>query len=144
MITNWKYLYHFFFHSFFFSALRSHPLFQEISWEKQLDTEMPFVPCPDDQSDTSYFDGKIEGEEFSGFNLISGILASAKYLKSGKNLTLNDEMNTFSGTFSGNFGYRRSFDIRHNKSQDFDVSHLVFQLSLPNPLKPGVKSRMKM
>ena len=25
-----------------------------------------------------------------------------------------------------------------------NVSHLVFQLSLPNPLKPGVKSRMQM
>ena len=34
--------------------------------------------------------------------------------------------------------------IRHNKSQNLNVSRLVLQLSLPNPLKPGVKSRMKM
>ena len=30
------------------------------------------------------------------------------------------------------------------KSQNLNVSRLVLQLSLPNPLKPGVKSRMKM
>ena len=30
------------------------------------------------------------------------------------------------------------------KSQNLDVSRLVLQLSLSNPLKPGVKSRMKM
>ena len=34
-------------------------------------------------------------------------------------------------------------NIRHTKSQNLDISHLVLQLSLPNPLKPGVKSIMK-
>ena len=33
--------------------------------------------------------------------------------------------------------------IRHNVSQNLNVSHLVLQLSLCNILKPGVKSRMK-
>ena len=34
--------------------------------------------------------------------------------------------------------YRQTSNISRNKSR------LVSQLSLPNPLKPGVKSRMKM
>ena len=32
---------------------------------------------------------------------------------------------------------------RHTKSPNLNVSRLVLQLSLPNPLKPGVKSRVK-
>ena len=36
------------------------------------------------------------------------------------------------------------FKIMHTKSQNLNVSRLVLQLSLPSPLKPGVKSRMKM
>ena len=40
--------------------------------------------------------------------------------------------------------YRKTTSERHNKSQNLNVSHLVLQLSLPNPLKPDVKSRMKM
>ena len=35
-------------------------------------------------------------------------------------------------------------NIRCTKSQNLNVSHLILQLSLPNPLRPGVKSRMKM
>ena len=42
------------------------------------------------------------------------------------------------------FGYSQTFNIRCTKSQNLNVSRLVLQLSLPNPLKPGVKSRMKM
>ena len=40
--------------------------------------------------------------------------------------------------------YRKTSSISHTKSQSLNVSHLVLQLSLPNPLKPGVKSSMKM
>ena len=40
--------------------------------------------------------------------------------------------------------YCLSSSIRHNKSQNLNVSCLVLQLSLPNPLKPGAQSRMKM
>ena len=32
----------------------------------------------------------------------------------------------------------------HTQTQNFDVSRLILQSSLPNPLKPGVKLRMKM
>ena len=40
--------------------------------------------------------------------------------------------------------YRKLSNIRRNKFQTLNVSRLVLQLSLPNPMKPGVKSRMKM
>ena len=40
--------------------------------------------------------------------------------------------------------YRQASNIRRNKSQNFNVSGLVLQVSLPSPLRPGVKSRMKM
>ena len=35
-------------------------------------------------------------------------------------------------------------NISRTKCQNWDVFHLVLQLSLPNPLKPAVKSNMKM
>ena len=35
-------------------------------------------------------------------------------------------------------------NVRHAKSPNLIVSRLVLQLSLPNPLNPGVMSRMKM
>ena len=41
--------------------------------------------------------------------------------------------------------YRKISNISRTKSQNLNVSCLVFKLSLPHPLKqPGVKSRMKM
>ena len=40
--------------------------------------------------------------------------------------------------------YRQISNIRRTKSQALHVSRLVLQLTLPNPLKPGIKSRMKM
>ena len=40
--------------------------------------------------------------------------------------------------------YRKVSNIRCTKSQNLNDSRLVLQLALPNPLKPGVKSRMKM
>ena len=40
--------------------------------------------------------------------------------------------------------YRKTSSISRTKSLNIDVSNLVLQLSLLNPLKPGVKSRMKM
>ena len=40
--------------------------------------------------------------------------------------------------------YRKISNIRCTKSQNLNDSHLVLQLSLPCPLKSGVKSRMKM
>ena len=40
--------------------------------------------------------------------------------------------------------YRQVSNIRRTKSQHLKDSRAVLQLSLPNPLKPDVKSRMKM
>ena len=40
--------------------------------------------------------------------------------------------------------YRQTSNLSGNKFQNWNFSHLILQLSLPNPLKPGVKSRMKM
>ena len=40
--------------------------------------------------------------------------------------------------------YRKISNISSTKSQNLYDSHLVLRSSLPNPLKPGVKSRMKM
>ena len=40
--------------------------------------------------------------------------------------------------------YRKTASISRNKSQNFNVSCILLQLSSLNPLKPGVKLRMKM
>ena len=40
--------------------------------------------------------------------------------------------------------YCKTSNIWCTKSQDLNVSYFALQLSLPNPLKPGVKSRMKL
>ena len=40
--------------------------------------------------------------------------------------------------------HRKISNIRHNKFQNLNDYRLVLQLSLPNPLEPGVESRMKM
>ena len=40
--------------------------------------------------------------------------------------------------------YRQVSNIRRTKSQHLKDSRTVMRLSLPNPLKPDVKSRMKM
>ena len=40
--------------------------------------------------------------------------------------------------------YRQISNIRHNKFQNLNLSRLILLLSLPNPLKQGIKLRMKM
>ena len=40
--------------------------------------------------------------------------------------------------------YRKTCSVSRTKSQNLTVSRVVLQLSLPNPLKPGVESSMKM
>ena len=42
------------------------------------------------------------------------------------------------------FIYRKVSNIRRAKCQNLNESRLVLQLSVPNPLKPNVKSIMKM
>ena len=36
--------------------------------------------------------------------------------------------------------YRKVSNIRSTKSQNLNASRLILQLSLPNPLKPGVEN----
>ena len=43
-----------------------------------------------------------------------------------------------------NITYRKVSNIRRTKPQHLNVSRLILWLSFPNPLKAGVKSRMKM
>ena len=43
-----------------------------------------------------------------------------------------------------NVYYRQVSNTRRTKSQPLNDSPTVLRLSLPNPLKPDVKSRMKM
>ena len=40
--------------------------------------------------------------------------------------------------------YRKISNIRRTQNQNLNDSSLIRQLPLPNPLKQGVKSRMKM
>ena len=40
--------------------------------------------------------------------------------------------------------YRQFSNISRTQSPNINVYRLILQLSLPNPTKPGVKSRMKM
>ena len=40
--------------------------------------------------------------------------------------------------------YRKISNIRRTQNQNLNDSRLIMQLPLPNPLKPDVKSRMKM
>ena len=42
------------------------------------------------------------------------------------------------------YDYRKTSNIRRTKPPNLNIYRLVLQLSLPNPMKPGVKSRMKM
>ena len=40
--------------------------------------------------------------------------------------------------------YRKISNVSRTKSHNFNDSPVILQLFLPNPLKPGTKSRMKM
>lgn len=39
-------------------AVKQMPLFKNVDWENQLNTEPPFTPTPDDLHDTGYFQGE--------------------------------------------------------------------------------------
>ena len=40
--------------------------------------------------------------------------------------------------------YRQTSNVTRTKSQNLNISRFVLQMSLPNPVKPGAKSKMKM
>ncbi|KAK5827848.1 kinase-like domain-containing protein [Linnemannia elongata] len=47
------------------TALKAHPFFQGVDWENIRNQEAPFIPSPNDNTDTSYFDGKKMQFSFS-------------------------------------------------------------------------------
>ncbi|XP_008829979.2 serine/threonine-protein kinase greatwall isoform X2 [Nannospalax galili] len=51
--------------------LKHHPLFSDVDWENLQHQTMPFVPQPDDETDTSYFDARNNAQHLtiSGFSL---------------------------------------------------------------------------
>ncbi|KAJ8010849.1 hypothetical protein DPEC_G00079400 [Dallia pectoralis] len=51
--------------------LRSHALFEGLDWDNLLDQTMPFIPQPEDETDTSYFDARNSAQHLvmSGFSL---------------------------------------------------------------------------
>ena len=60
-----------------------------------------------------------------------------------KTIRVTDKNNSDSSNNRNN-NYRKISNIRRTKSQNWTASHFILQLYLPNPLKPGVKLRMKM
>ncbi|XP_027697308.1 serine/threonine-protein kinase greatwall isoform X3 [Vombatus ursinus] len=51
--------------------LRQHPLFRDVDWENLPNQTMPFIPQPDDETDTSYFEARNNAQHLtvSGFSL---------------------------------------------------------------------------
>ncbi|PIO14403.1 hypothetical protein AB205_0130670 [Aquarana catesbeiana] len=51
--------------------LRTHALFRDIDWDNLHNLEMPFIPQPDDETDTTYFDARNNAQDLkvSGFSL---------------------------------------------------------------------------
>jgi len=56
-----------------FSEVKNHVFFNEVPWDNILETEMPFVPNPENETDTGYFEGhnnalNIKLSDFDGGN----------------------------------------------------------------------------
>ncbi|XP_031532240.2 serine/threonine-protein kinase greatwall isoform X2 [Vicugna pacos] len=51
--------------------LKLHPLFSDVDWENLQHQSMPFIPQPDDETDTSYFEARNNAQHLtiSGFSL---------------------------------------------------------------------------
>ncbi|PNJ17757.1 MASTL isoform 4 [Pongo abelii] len=51
--------------------LKRHPLFSDVDWENLQHQTMPFIPQPDDETDTSYFEARNTAQHLtvSGFSL---------------------------------------------------------------------------
>ena len=54
------------------------------------------------------------------------------------------ELRSITSEIPSNSYNRKTSDISRTKSQNLNVSHILLQLSSLNPLKSGVKLRMKM
>ncbi|XP_061852674.1 serine/threonine-protein kinase greatwall isoform X2 [Colius striatus] len=51
--------------------LKHHPLFHDVDWDNLQNQTMPFIPQPDDETDTSYFEARNNAQHLtvSGFSL---------------------------------------------------------------------------
>lgn len=51
--------------------LKSHPLFEDLDWDDLQNQPMPFIPQPEDETDTSYFEARNNAQHIavSGFSL---------------------------------------------------------------------------
>lgn len=51
--------------------LKHHPLFSDVDWENLQHQPMPFIPQPDGETDTSYFEARNNAQHLtvSGFSL---------------------------------------------------------------------------
>lgn len=54
-----------------FKDLKSHPLFHGVEWDDVQNQPMPFIPQPDDETDTAYFEARNNAQHLkvSGFSL---------------------------------------------------------------------------
>ena len=55
--------------------LKQHAFFEKVDWDNMLGMEMPFVPQPENETDTGYFEGhnsafNIKLSDFDGCNLL--------------------------------------------------------------------------
>jgi len=52
-------------------AIRAMPLFQTVDWDNHINVAAPFVPQPDDDSDTTYFNTKnnMQGLKMSNIDM---------------------------------------------------------------------------
>lgn len=51
--------------------LKCHPLFEGLDWDNLQNQQMPFIPQPEDETDTSYFEARNSAQHIamSGFSL---------------------------------------------------------------------------
>ena len=66
------------------------------------------------------------------------------YVYHGNEFSVTVVLDLVGNIVDGENMYGKTSNIRHTKSRNLNVFRLVLPLSLPNPLKSGVKSRMKM
>ena len=73
------------------------------------------------------------------------LLKGYQFMTNDQDACVRDHLRSVSARL-GHFHsrYRKISNIRCTKSPNLNVSRLVLQLPLPNPMKLGFKSRMKM
>ncbi|CAG8437191.1 10667_t:CDS:10 [Ambispora gerdemannii] len=87
------------------SELKAHPFFDGINWENIRNQRAPFVPSPNDEQDTSYFDARNQRPDIRRLSagniddIASGMMMKPGDRRSG---VFDDSNSTNSGPVSGN------------------------------------------